>query len=66
MPKRVSDLPDLEEKGEEGAFSPPPLKEENDENIDSPAGFYINSSNARIPTIESTEDIAFWWELVNK
>ncbi|KAK6043324.1 hypothetical protein COOONC_19171, partial [Cooperia oncophora] len=29
----VYDLPDLEEKGEEGAFSPPPLKEENDENI---------------------------------
>ncbi|XGW29936.1 hypothetical protein V3C99_009173 [Haemonchus contortus] len=71
----VYDLPDLEEKVEEGTFSPPKFKGENDENS---MPFFLpqqtststvsgaNSNATRVPSIESTQDIALWWELVNQ
>ncbi|KAK6025598.1 hypothetical protein OSTOST_08498 [Ostertagia ostertagi] len=72
----VYDLPDLEEKGEDGAFSPPKLKDENDENFApqfltqqstiSSTVSCVNPNNVRVPSIESTQDIALWWELVNQ
>ncbi|KAK5969137.1 hypothetical protein GCK32_017593 [Trichostrongylus colubriformis] len=72
----VYDLPDLEEKGEEGTFSPSYLRNENEENVgpyflaQQPTAPSVassgNSSNAHPPSIDTTQDIALWWELVSK
>ncbi|VDL70562.1 unnamed protein product [Nippostrongylus brasiliensis] len=69
----VYDLPDLEEKGEDGTFSPPKAKIDIEEKCDPSAPLMCNAISPGIPSpgnpngrVESTQDISMWWEFVSQ
>ncbi|VDO19759.1 unnamed protein product [Heligmosomoides polygyrus] len=69
----VYDLPDLEEKVEDGTFSPPKPKLDVDENysqhlppIQTTAVPASANPHPRVASVESAQDISLWWEMVNQ
>ncbi|CAJ0602219.1 unnamed protein product [Cylicocyclus nassatus] len=67
----VYDLPDLEEKGEDGTFSPPKQKNESEDNLtinNNPQNVLtaMVSANPNPPAItcETPQDISLWWEVI--
>ncbi|KJH52788.1 hypothetical protein DICVIV_00995 [Dictyocaulus viviparus] len=71
----VYDLPDLEEKGEDETFTSPMLKTDWEENylpyissqqISVTPNVSAVNSNLRATLVESTQEIALWWQLLNR
>ncbi|EPB68907.1 hypothetical protein ANCCEY_12002 [Ancylostoma ceylanicum] len=71
----VYDLPDVEEKGEDGAFSPPKLKYECEDNVATNTPPQQNNAFPVVPAVsvnpravlaETPQDISLWWEVVNR
>ncbi|KAL6738539.1 hypothetical protein Aduo_012079 [Ancylostoma duodenale] len=71
----VYDLPDVEEKGEDGAFSPPKLKCECEDNGATNLPPQQNNAFPAVPAVsvnprpvlaETPQDISLWWEVVNR
>ncbi|VDM73657.1 unnamed protein product [Strongylus vulgaris] len=69
----VYDLPDVEEKGEDGTFSPPKVKNENEDNCyanptkqqnNNLTALITANSNPLTVTTETPQDISLWWEVV--